>query len=297
MHQRLRSRHLGLACLAFTVAGWGLNWPFLKLLLREWPPLFARGTAGVIAAFGLATVVILRGERLKTSSGERLTLAKAAFTNVFAWAGLSTLSLRWLSVAEASLLVNTMPIWATLLAWPLQGSRPTLRTGIGIGLALLGIAVLLLGLGITFNVAKLPGIGFALAAAVLFASGVVAARPDVTLSPLALTAWQVGLGCLPMVALGMGIERPEVFALSPVGWLSLLYMTAMPMGLCYLSWFVAVEELPVHIASTAMLLVPVVGVFAAVPILGEPLGTRELLALVLALCGIGLVVKERSGRT
>jgi drug/metabolite transporter (DMT)-like permease len=100
-----------------------------------------------------------------------------------------------------------------------------------------------------------------------------------------------------MVALGVGFESPDVSALSPVGWLSLLYMTAIPMGLCYLSWFVAVEELPAHFASTAMLLVPVVGVFAAGPILGEPLGGREALALALALCGIGLVMRERTGRT
>lgn len=110
MHQPLRFRHVGLACLALTIAGWGLNWPFLKLLLTEWPPLFARGTAGVIAALGLATVVLFRGERLTIAPGERLALAKAAFTNVFAWAGLLTLSLRWLSVAEAALLGNTMPI-------------------------------------------------------------------------------------------------------------------------------------------------------------------------------------------
>jgi drug/metabolite transporter (DMT)-like permease len=297
VHKPLHSRHIGLACLAFTVAGWGLNWPFLKLLLMEWPPLFARGTAGVVAALGLAIVVILRGERLKPAPGERLALSKAAFTNVFAWAGLSTLSLRWLSVAEAALLVNTMPIWATLLAWPLHGTRPPIRTGIGIGLAIIGIGVLLAGPGLTFSATKLPGIVLALGAAVLFAGGVVAARPGVTLSPLALTAWQVGLGCLPMVALGIGFEGPDVSALSPAGWLCLLYMTAIPMGLCYLSWFVAVEELPAQIASTAMLLVPVVGVFAAGLILGEPLGMREVLALVLTLCGIALVMRKRSGRT
>jgi drug/metabolite transporter (DMT)-like permease len=296
VHERLRYRHVGIACLAFTVVGWGLNWPFLKLLLKEWPPLFARGTAGVTAALGLAIVVILRGDCLKPAPGERLALSRAAFTNVFAWAGLSTLSLRWLNVAEAALLVNTMPIWATLLAWPLHSSPPTIRTGVGIGLAIAGIGILLVGPELTFSASKLPGLVLALSAAVLFAAGIVAAQPSVTLSPLALTAWQVGLGCLPMVALGIGFEGPDVAVLSPVGWLSLLYMTVMPMGLCYLSWFVAVDELPAQIASTAMLLVPVIGVLAAGPILGEPLGMRELLALVLALGGIGFVMREQSGR-
>jgi drug/metabolite transporter (DMT)-like permease len=189
-----------------------------------------------------------------------------------------------------------MPVWATLIAWQVHGSRPTVRTAAGIALALAGIAVLLAGPGVAFGNAKLPGLALALSAAVLFASGVVAARPKVSLSPLASTAWQVGLGCLPMVALGIGFEGPDPSALSPIGWMSLIYMTVMPMGLCYLSWFVAVDELPPRMAATAMLLVPVVGVFAASPILGESLGAREVLALVLALGGIGLVIGERSGR-
>jgi drug/metabolite transporter (DMT)-like permease len=48
----LRSRRIGLLCLMVTATGWGLNWPVMKLLLllREWPPLFARGTAGLVAA-------------------------------------------------------------------------------------------------------------------------------------------------------------------------------------------------------------------------------------------------------
>ena len=43
----LRRRQLGLLCLLVTVVGRGLNWAVMKFLLREWPPLWARRTAGV----------------------------------------------------------------------------------------------------------------------------------------------------------------------------------------------------------------------------------------------------------
>jgi len=33
-----------------------VNWPAIKLLLREWPPLFARGVAGIAAAVILVLV-------------------------------------------------------------------------------------------------------------------------------------------------------------------------------------------------------------------------------------------------
>jgi drug/metabolite transporter (DMT)-like permease len=270
----LGARRIGLLCLAVTAIGWGLNWPIIKLLLREWPPLFARGTAGVVAALGLATFAAIRRERLAFPLRAFGPLSAAAFVNVFAWMGFSTLALLWLSVAEGALLVYTMPIWATLLAWPTLGLRPTLRS-------------------VTALVAeKLPGVVLALGAAVLFAFGTVAPRSTIPLSPAALTAWQVGLGCLPMVPLGLLFEKPDLSALSPLGWASMAYMTAVPMGICYLGWFAAIKRLPPAKASTAMLLVPLVGVISAAPILGERLGAREGLALALTLGGVALAVRK-----
>src|SRR5215208_6306230 len=123
---RHRTRRIGLVCLAITAVGWGLNWPVIKLILREWPPLFARGTAGLVAALGLAAVALMRRERTTVPSNAFGRLSIAAALNVFAWMGFSTIAMVWLSVAEGTLLVYTMPIWATLLAWPIRGARPTL---------------------------------------------------------------------------------------------------------------------------------------------------------------------------
>ena len=46
----LSPRAVGLLRLVVTSTGRGVNWPAMKLLLREWPPLFARGVAGIAAA-------------------------------------------------------------------------------------------------------------------------------------------------------------------------------------------------------------------------------------------------------
>src|SRR3954470_21165509 len=124
-----RSRRIGLLCLLVTAVGWGLNWPVMKLLLREWPPLAARGTAGIAAALGLAVLAVLRGERLAVPPRAVPRLLLAAALNVTAWIGLATVSLLWLTAGEGALLVYTMPIWATLLE-PIA-SQSTGRTGPG----------------------------------------------------------------------------------------------------------------------------------------------------------------------
>ena len=119
-----RGRARGLHFLLITAIGWGLNWPAIKFLLQEWPPLFSRGLAGVMAAALLAAVALARGERLALPPRDLPRMAVASFTNVFAWMGFTTIAMQWLTVGEGAMLVYTMPIWATLFAWPLRGARP-----------------------------------------------------------------------------------------------------------------------------------------------------------------------------
>lgn len=286
-----RSHKIGLLSLLVTSIGWGLNWPAIKVLLREWPPLSARGWAGLAAALGLAMLASLRGERLAVPRGAVGRLILAAMTNVFVWMGFSTLAMRWLNVGEAALLVYTMPIWVTVLAWPVLGEWPTARIFVALALGIAGVTVLLGGEAGAASWEKLPGVLLALGAAFLFALGTVALRSPLGLPPLAAVAWQVGIGCVPMVALGLLLEHPDTGALSPLGWGLMVYMAVVPMGLCYLSWFAALRRLPPAIASIGTLLTPVVGVLTAALILGEPFGLREMLALVLTLGGVALALR------
>jgi drug/metabolite transporter (DMT)-like permease len=288
----LGSRPFGILCLLVTAVGWGVNWPIMKVILHDWPPFFARGTAGLAAAFGLALIAAARRERLSIPPRAWRPLASAAFSNVFVWMGFATLSMVWLTVGEAALLVFTMPIWTTVFAWPLLGARPTLRSIAALALGVAGIGMVLVGPGFALGGGKLPGVVFALGAAVLFAFSTIASRSPIPMPPIALTAWQVGLGCLPMVLIGLVFERPNLGALHGLGWMGMAYMAIVPMALCYLSWFAALRQLPPSTASTSMLLVPVIGILAASAVLGEPLGARESLVLACTLGGVGLALKR-----
>ena len=289
---------LGYLLVLVTVCGWGLNWPLLKILLRDWPPLLGRGVSSLAAGLGLAALAVAARASLRVPRGERLRLAATAFTNVTAWMGGATMALRWLSVAEAALLVYTMPIWAMLLAWPVRGERPSARGAAGLALGLAGLAVLFSGgSGIAGPdpvtlAAKLPGIAIALGAATLFAFGTVASRNPTGMPPVPYVAWQVGLGSLPMLLAAALFERSEVNALTAPGFGALAYMAAVPMGLCYLTWFAALKRLPAPAAASGTLLVPLIGVASAALMLGEPLGARQGAALVLVLSGVLLSLRR-----
>jgi drug/metabolite transporter (DMT)-like permease len=290
------ARWPGVFFLLVTATGWALNWPAMKILLREWPPLFSRGVAGVAASMLLAIIALCAGEQIRVPRQLMPRMLLAACTNVFAWMGFSTLSMKWLSVSEGALLVYTMPIWAMLLAWPVQARRPSVTGFMALLLGLAGVVVLLGGRGFAFDAGKLTGISFALLAAVLFALGTVITRTPTPVPPITLVAWQVGLGCVPMVIAGLLIEHPSFAALKTDGWAVLIYMTIVPMGVCYLAWFATLRYLPPEVASIGMLLVPIMGIVAAALALGEPLGLKETAAMALTLSGVALALRRKSER-
>lgn len=280
----------GIVFLVVTATGWALGWSAMKVLLHSWPPLFARGLAGVVASIGLAALALSRGESLRVPRAAFPRLAFAAFTNVFAWMGFSSLSMKWVSVPEAILLVFTMPIWATLLAWPIRGQPPTGRSVTALLLGLAGVVVLLSGQGFSAASGAALGVTLALGAAVLFALGVVLNGAPQPLPPVAGAALQVGFGCLPMVALGLAFERPVLSALTPLGLAMFAYTTVIGMGVCYLTWFATLRRLPPATAAVGMLLVPLIGIVSSALLIGEPLGLHELVAVALTLGGVTLAL-------
>jgi drug/metabolite transporter (DMT)-like permease len=292
MDSSRRDRSIGFLCLVVTAFGWALNWPLMKLLLLQWPPLFARGLAGVLAGVILAALALGRGQSLIVPRQAIPRLLFASFTNVFAWMGFGTMAMKYVTVGEGALLAYTMPIWAMLFAWPFLHVRPTLRDVAALVLGIFGVALLLGADGFAFTEGKLIGIALALSCAILFALGNVLNREPLPMPPLVVVAWQVGLGCAVMLVLGVAFEHPNVAAITPQGIACFIYMTLVPMGLCYLTWFETLRRLPPTSASTGMLLVPVIGVVSAAFILGEPLGLREVAAMVLTLGGVTLALQR-----
>src|SRR4029078_12943131 len=115
----------GLMFLAITSVGWGFNWPVTKYLIGELPPLTLRGVTGVVGALLLAMLALARGQSLKFDRALWPRLMLASLLNVTGWMVLMGLALLWLPPSETALIAYTMPVWASLLAWPVLGERPT----------------------------------------------------------------------------------------------------------------------------------------------------------------------------
>jgi len=284
---------LGLIFLAITSVGWGLNFPIMKHLLTEWPPLSSRGLCGIVGAAALALIAVAQRQSLEVPRRMWSRLLLVSLLTIGGWVAFMGLALLWLNASEAAVLGISIPVWVALMAWPILGERLSLVRAISLTVALAGITVLIGGNGLDASLAKLPGLLCALAGAVCVALGTVLTKHfPLAMPPLALAAWQIGIGCLPIAIVGLVVEQPHLAALSSIGWASMIYMTLIQFCLCYVCWFAALERLPAATASIGTLLVPVVGVLAAGAMLHEPLGLREISALAFTLGGVALALRS-----
>lgn len=282
----------GLALLVATTLGWGLNWPAMKVLLRDLPVLSTRSTAGVLGFTVLLTVALVRRESLGVAPRLWPRLVLISLLNVTAWMGLASFSLLWLTAAEATIVCYTMPVWASLMAWAILGEKPGTARIAGLGLALSGLFLLVLGQGFAVGLEKAPGVALGLGSAVLFSLGtVITKRWPLGLPPTSGAVWQVGLGILPLGVLALLFDDAHFGAITRLDWALLAYGGVFALGLCYLSWFGALRRLPASLAALGTLLTPMVGVASAALFLGEPFGWREATALALTLSGVGLAVR------
>ncbi len=284
---------IGIGCLFVTALGWGLNWPATKFLLEQCPPLTARGMSGIVASLALAGLAASRGESLTVPHHLWGRLILAALLNVSAWMGLTTVSLLWLNAGEAATLAYTMPVWTALLAWPILGEQLVPRKIAALLLGIGGIVVLVGGNGLSISVAKLPGVVIVLAAALLFALGtVLSKRWRIDMSPIAATAWQVGIGCIPLLGASAILEHPRLFEMPWFGWAALTYTAIVSLGICYLTWFAALRRVEAGTAAIGMLLTPIVGVVASAIALGEPFLLPQVASLAMVIAGVTLAVRQ-----
>ncbi|WGR96636.1 DMT family transporter [Bradyrhizobium sp. ISRA443] len=289
---RARLAPAGLMFLAITSVGWGFNWPVTKFLLGELPPLTLRGSTGVIGAALLAVLALIRRQSLAVESRLWPRLVLYAALNVTGWMVLMGLALLWLPASETALIAYTMPVWASLLAWPVLGERPTLLRTIALAMAFAGLAAIMGGNGLSTSKEQLPGIVMALGGAIGFALGTVLAKKyPIQMPPIPAAAWQIGLGCVPITIVGLLIETTHLERLTTVGWWLLIYSTVVQFCIAYVSWFAALARLPASVAAIGTMAVPVIGVVASAIALHEPLGAAQIAALLFTLVGVVLATR------
>lgn len=281
---------LGLVLLAGLSLAWGINWPFMKIALREIEPWTYRAWSCLLAGLCLLALARMAGYTLRPARGELRRVAIAAALNVTLWQILIAYGTMRMASGHAAVLAFTMPLWAALLGVVFLGEKLTGRIAAALAFGLGGIIVLL-SRDLQAVGDSPSGAGLVLCAALSWAVGTLYQKRQCwRLSTLALAGWQLALGTLPMFLIlpfSEGIYVPQASALA---WISAAYTTLVALVFAYFAWCKIVSLFPANIAAIGTLLIPVLGVASGAVALGEVFGWREVLALGFIGAALALVL-------
>lgn len=201
-------------------------------------------------------------------------------------------SIRFTTVANATLLANFAPIFVALGAYLLFGERFTRTFLAALALAICG-AILLMGASVRLGAQSVLGDVLGIATAVFYASYILAVgRLRARLSTATVMTWSSAVTAAALLPIAL-LSRESLMAPSLRGWLVLV-------GLAVISQFVgqsliayALAHLPAAFSSLVLLLQPVLAAVFAWLLLGERLaplqvagGAAVLVAISLARGGV-----------
>lgn len=189
------------------------------------------------------------------------------------------------SVANATLLGNSAPIFVVLAGWLLFGERFSRIFLVGLALALAG-TVTLVGGNASFSLRELAGSGLGLLTG-LFYAGYIILLTQLRARFSTATVLFVSSAATSLCALGVAAASGErLLPLTTDGWLVVIGLAvvcqAAAMG--FIGW--AMAHLPASFTAVTLLLAPVGATLNAWWILGEPIGPAQLAGGALVLAGI-----------
>ncbi|QEL64982.1 hypothetical protein OTERR_15060 [Oryzomicrobium terrae] len=291
-HERLPA--LGLLLLAAIAVGWGLNWPIMKVVLSEVPPLSFRGSCLTLGGLGMLFLARCTGQSPRIPAGAMPRLLLLSATNIVGWNVLIVYGLLTLPSGRGALLGYTMPLWGICLSVWLLKEQFTARKLLGLILGFSGVG-LLIGESLGVLSATPVGVACMLGAAFFWALGVVLIkRLPVAMPTMALTGWMMLLGGVPIAVAALLLETDKWHPLTFWPAFGLVYNLFVAFMFCYWAWNRIVLMVPVSVSSLSSLVTPLIGLAGGMAFLGERPGWQEALA---AACILGaLAVVSLPGR-
>ncbi|MDB5814649.1 MAG: EamA family transporter [Rhodocyclales bacterium] len=279
----------GLLLLIGLAIGWGLNWPIMKVVVSEVPPLSFRGLCLVVGGLGVLAIARLSGLALTIPRGRLNQVVWLAVFNIIGWNIFATYGVRMLPSGRAALLGYTMPLWCVPLSVWLLGDRLTLRRWLALALGLGGVLALM-GEEI-FKLMQTPvGAALMVAAAWCWSAGMVLMkRWQIPLNTVALTGWLMLLGGVPMLMAAFFVDGLPQQMPSNNALFGLLYNIVIGFMFGYWAWNRLVLLVSVSVSSLSSLITPLVGVAAGALMLHEHPGWAEFWAAVLILGAVAVI--------
>ncbi len=269
----------------------------------------------VIAAYrlSLASIILLpfqvRRSRFSPRGSSKVNHGLLLLSGLFLAAHFATWisSLEFTNVTSSVVIVQTSPLFVSLLSPLLLGERPARATWIGLAVAILGSVLIAasdlcpdlqltscLNAAGTYNPSALVGNGLALLGALSGAGYlIIGRRLRRSIDLLPYITWVYGIAAISLLILVLMLGLP-LFGFSFETYLWLLLLALFPQLLAHSSYNWALRYLSAASVSISLLGEPLAASVLAFLILKETPGVALLAGAALVLGGIILAIRKRS---
>jgi drug/metabolite transporter (DMT)-like permease len=275
---------------------WGSTWLFIKLGLKDLPPLTFAGIRFVIGCAILFAIIRIRGIQLPRARADWGLLAVTGILSFGLNYGLVFWGEQHITSGLAALLQATLPAFGLVFAhFHLPGERLSWTKIGGVVLGVCGVAVVFSNqLAIAGRQALAGCIALILSAAFAAYSNVLVKAYGKKLNPAIMAAGQMFFGLLLLLAVGLPLEgNPFRFHWTPMAVIALLYLAVVGSVIAFMLYYWLVLNMDVTKSMLIALVTPVVAVILGMLVLDEEFGWRTLAGGAMIILGIAFIVVRR----
>jgi drug/metabolite transporter (DMT)-like permease len=257
--------------LMICVSIWAFNVPIVKSTLAYFEPLQISLIRIVSAAIIFTVYVWFKEGSLKVQRKHLLTLVAAGFIGITLNQVFFVYALSNTHSAEVSLLMGTIPSFATLMAWLLGQEKVRLNYWLSLPLAIAGVSLIILSTPGASLEGNLLGDFMALLTAFTWGTYTVLISPLFKhYSASRVSVYILVIGAIGLLPFGVGQFHWERMASVPTHiWWFLAYSAIGAIVITNILWFTGVKILGAPRTAFYAYLQPFIGVFSAALILGE----------------------------
>jgi drug/metabolite transporter (DMT)-like permease len=269
---------------------WASGFVAIKIALRDAPPLSLMASRFLVAGAGLLLLARARGARLPSGWREWRRLAVLGLLNNVLYLGTTAVLLQHISAGMGAVLASTNPLVLALVAPWFLDERLTAARALGLCLSYVGVAwVMWSRIGGTDSA---PAMLVWLAAAFfLVAATILFKRWRLRADLLVVNGAQLLAGGLVLAPLALVAESVRRVRLTPALVGAQAYLVVAISMSAMLLWLWLLRHGDATRASAWFFMNPVLGLFMAALVLGEPLRAQDFLGS--AVVGAGIYAVQR----